>query len=30
MDTEGRWLTYGELAAIRGTKRASAIKAGTA
>src|SRR5689334_463001 len=26
MDTEGRWLTYGELASIRGTKRASAIK----
>lgn len=26
MDTEGRWLTYGELGAIRGTKRASAIK----
>lgn len=24
MDMEGRWLTYGELAAIRGTKRASA------
>jgi hypothetical protein len=26
MDAEGRWLTYGELATIRGTKRASAIK----
>jgi hypothetical protein len=26
MDTEGRWLSYGELAAIRGTKRASAVK----
>ena len=26
MDIEGRWLTYGELAAIRGVKRASAVK----
>lgn len=26
MDTEGRWLTYGELAEIRRTKRASAVK----
>ena len=26
MDTDGRWLTYGELATIRGTKRVSAVK----
>jgi hypothetical protein len=26
VDNEGRWLTYGELATIRGTKRASAVK----